>query len=351
MDLGIFDSDKFALQELTAAVNEAPALPSRLAELGLFQEEGVMTTTVVVEKDTDTLTLLPNKSRTNDTPPTTGGSTRKVVLFGTTHLPTLDTIGADDIQNLRTFGSASEEETMRSFVDKRIAKMRRRIDATIEYQRVGAIKGKVIDSDGTTVIENLFTKFELSQSTATLSLDDVGHKAVPDADPPVEEALPADIRAEVLAALDIMEAKLGNEPYTGVRVLCGKTFFRKLIAHPSVKKAYELFESGLFLRNDPRKGFEFAGATWEEYRGAVGGVPFIADGEAYLLPEGVEDMFITRFAPANYVETANTMGLPYYAKQEVKPLGKGVDVEVQSNPISLCTRPTAVVKLTITPAE
>ena len=31
-----------------------------------------------------------------------------------------------------------------------------------------------------------------------------------------------------------MEAKLGNEPYTSVRVLCGKQFFRKLIAHPSV---------------------------------------------------------------------------------------------------------------------
>ncbi|WP_269497243.1 major capsid protein [Castellaniella sp. S9] len=347
MDLGIFDSNKFTLQELTAAVNEAPAVPSRLATLGLFQEDGVATTTVVVEKDTDTLTLLPNTSRSASVLPTTGGSTRKVVLFGTTHLPTLDTIGADDIQNLRTFGTASEEETMRSFVDKRIAKMRRRIDATIEYQRVGAIKGTIIDSDGSTVIENLFTKFELAQSTSELSLDHIGNDADSEATPPVEAAPPADIRGEVLAALDIMEAKLGNEPYTGVRVLCGKTFFRKLIAHPSVKKAYELFESGLFLRNDPRKGFEFAGATWEEYRGAVGGTPFIANGEAYLFPEGVEDMFITRFAPANYVETANTIGLPYYAKQEVKPLGKGVDIEVQSNPISLCTRPTAVVKLTI----
>lgn len=347
MDLGIFDTDKFTLQELTAAVNEAPALPSRLARLGLFEEDGVMTTSVAVEQDTDTLSLLPNLSRTATNITSTGGSTRKVVLFSTTHLPTLDTIGADDIQNLRAFGSASEEETMRAFVDRRMAKMRRRIDATIEYQRIGAIKGKIIDSDGSTVIENLFTKFTISQSTAELSLDDVGSFGDPGATPPAPPVKPADIRDEVLAALDIMEAKLGNEPYASVRVLCGKTFFRKLIAHPAVRKAYELFESGIFLRNDPRKGFEFAGATWEEYRGAVGGTSFIADGEAYLFPEGVEGMFITRFAPANYVETANTIGLPYYAKQEIKPLGKGVDVEVQSNPISLCTRPSAVVKLTI----
>lgn len=332
MNLGIFDSDKFSLQELTAAINEAPRLPSRLASLGLFQEEGIMTTNLVVEKDVNTLTLIPNQSRTTTTPHATGGSTRSVVVFPTTHLPTLDTIGADDIQNLRAFGQASEEETMRSFVDKRLAKMRRRVDATVEYQRIGAIKGSVIDSDGTTVISNLFTAFGLVQQTHTLSLN----------------AAAANIRGEVLGALDKMEDALGNEPYAGVRVLCGKTFFRALIAHAKVEKAYELYESGIFLRNDPRTGFDFAGCTFEEYRGAIGGTPFIADAEAYLFPEGVDDMFITRFAPANYVDTANTIGLPYYAKQEIKPLGKGVDVEAQSNPISICTRPRAVVKLTIT---
>jgi len=332
MNLGIFDTDKFTLQELTAAINEAPRLPSRLAALGLFQEEGILTTSLSVERDVDTLTLIANTSR-SATPAATGGSTRHLHLFGTTHLPTLDTITADDVQNLRAFGKASEEETMRAFVDRRLAKMRRRIDATIEYQRIGAIKGIVVDADGTTVIENIFTKFSMTQQTATLTLN----------------TATADIRGEVLHAVDLMESALGNEPYSGIRVLCGKTFFRSLIAHAKLEKAYELYESGIFLRNDPRNGFDFAGATFEEYRGAIAGVPFIADGEAYMFPTGVEDMFITRFAPANYVETANTIGLPYYAKQEAKPLGKGIDVEAQSNPISLNTRPRASIKLTITP--
>lgn len=330
MNLGIFDTDKFSLQELTAAINESPRLPSRLAELNIFREEGILTTSLTVEKDVDTLTLVANQSRSG-TPTATAGSTRSVVMFPTTHLPTQNTITADDIQNLRAFGSASEEETMRGFVDRRLAKMRRRIDATVEYQRVGAIKGTIVDSDGTTVISNLFTAFGLTQQTATLSLNNAA----------------ADVRGEILSALDLMEAALGNEPYAGVRVLCGKTFFRKLIAHAKTEKAYELYESGIFLRNDPRRGFDFAGATFEEYRGAIGGVPFIADGEAYLFPEGVEDMFITRFAPANYTETANTIGLPYYAKQEQTALGKGVLLEAQSNPISLCTRPRASIKLTI----
>lgn len=334
MNLGIFDSDKFSLQELTAAINEAPALPARLAKLGLFQEDGITTTSLVVEKDVDTLTLIPNQSRTTTSPNATGGSTRSVVVFPTTHLPTQDTITPDDVQNLRAFGTASDEETMFAFVQKRLAKMRRRLDATIEYQRVGAIKGTIVDSDGTTVISNLFTQFGLAQQTHTLTLG----------------TATTDVRAEVLAAKDKMENAMGNEPYSGVRVLCGKTFFRALIAHANVKKAYELFESGVFLRNDPRYGFEFAGCTWEEWRGGIGGTPFIADGEAYLFPEGVDEMFITRFAPANYNETANTIGLPNYAKQEAKPLGKGILVEAQSNPISICTRPRAVIKLTMTPS-
>ncbi|WP_416233082.1 major capsid protein, partial [Castellaniella sp.] len=44
------------------------------------------------------------------------------------------------------------------FVNKRLAKMRRRLDATVEYQGVVAIKGTIVDSDGTTVISNLFTQ-------------------------------------------------------------------------------------------------------------------------------------------------------------------------------------------------
>lgn len=76
------------------------------------------------------------------------------------------------------------------------------------------------------------------------------------------------------------------------------------------------------LRNDPRGGFLFGGAFGEEYRGKVGSQAFIADDEAYLVPEGVADLFITRFAPADYMETANTLGLPKYAKQEGRRLDK-----------------------------
>ena len=88
------------------------------------------------------------------------------------------------------------------------------------------------------------------------------------------------------------------------------------------------------------------GIVFERYRGNVGGVPYVPEDRAFAVPEGVPDLFITNFAPADYMETVNTNGLPYYASQELLPHNKGVDLEAQSNPLSLCTRPGAVIKLT-----
>jgi hypothetical protein len=330
MNLGIFSENAFSVSELTLAINEAPALASRIKTLGLFESEGILTTSFTIEKDVDTLALIPNQSRAN-TPVGTGGSARSVRSFATTHLPTQDTITADEIQNLRAFGQASELETMVAFVQKRLAKMRRRIDATIEYQRVGAIKGLILDSDGTTVISNLFTEFGITQQTSTLSLN----------------SATSDLRGEIFTATDKSLNALGSEPYSGFHCLCGSEFFRKLIAHPDATKAYELFEAGSKLRDDVRNGFAFGGVMFEEYRGGVGGVPFIATNEAYLMPTGVDGMFITRNAPANWMETANTIGLEVYAKQWLQLDGRGVTVEAQANPLSICSRPNAVIKLTI----
>ena len=66
---------------------------------------------------------------------------------------------------------------------------------------------------------------------------------------------------------------------------------------------------------------------------------------AYAYPEGVPGMFQSKFAPADYMETVNTQGLPFYAKMETMPFNKGVIGEAQSNPIHFNSLPEAVIKL------
>lgn len=334
--LDIFNNDAFSLVNMTKAINDAPYQPGRISQLGLFSEEGINTTVLSIEQEGTTLSLVPAGQR-GQSGQLVVSDKRKLIPISTIHLPQRASVLADEVQGIRAFGTESELETVQNVINKRLNKMRRNLDTTIEYQRMGAIKGQVLDADGSTVLLDMFTTFNVSKQTQSMSLGTSVTK----------------VKNLVVAARRKMEAQLGALQYRGIRVLCAADFFDSLVEHDAVKAAYDRWMSGDFLRNDQSNangnpnGFFFAGVFWEEYRGQVGANKFIADGKAYMIPEGVPDLFVTNYAPADYMETANTIGLPYYAKQELKPMNKGVDIESQSNPISICTRPSAIVELSV----
>lgn len=326
--LDIFNDDAFSVSTLTAAILEQPYVPGRIGGLGLFESEGITTTNADIEKSEEGLGLVPAAVRGESGEPV-AGDPRNMITVKAVHLPERSTIMADEIQNVRPFGSETEVEQMERIVNQRLAKMRRQIDATLEWQRAGAIKGYILDADGSVLVD-IFDKFNLGQQSVAMKLGTADTK----------------VRQKALEAKRKSENALGAAPYSGMRAFCGEGFFDGLISHDDVKEAYQRWQDGEMLRNDPRGGFPFAGIQWEEYRGAVAGTPFVASDEAYLVPEGVPEMFIHRFAPANYAETVNTPGQPYYAKLREMPFGKGMELEFQSNPVTMCTRPKAVIKLT-----
>jgi len=87
--------------------------------------------------------------------------------------------------------------------------------------------------------------------------------------------------------------------------------------------------------------------TFEEYRGqatdAAGNVrKFIADDEAHFFPLRTANTFRTYYAPADFNETANTLRLPLYAKQEPRKFGRGTDLHTQQNPLPIWLRPESV---------
>ena len=328
MHMDIFNDDAFSVVSLTKAIEDTPFVPGRVGQLGIFSEEGVSTTSISIEKVGSTVSLVPAASRGSSGRPM-GNDKRQMIPFTATHLPQRASILADEVQNLRAFGSESEVETAQRLMNRKLAKMRRDLDTTIEYQRIGAIKGSILDSDGTTELLNLHTAFGTSVTSHSLVLGTAGTK----------------VRNKVIEARRKMEAALGGLTYSGARVLCSASFFDALVGHSKVEAAFDRYMNGEFLREDQRGGFYFAGVFWEEYRGQVGATKFIADGEAWMVPEGVPDLFVTNYAPADYMETVNTLGQAYYAKQEPKDFNKGIDVETQSNPIHICTRPAVPVKL------
>ena len=108
---------------------------------------------------------------------------------------------------------------------------------------------------------------------------------------------------------------------------------------------HDYHENGAILINDVRAGFVFAGITFEEYRGqatdANGNARrFIAAGEAHAFPLGTVDTFATYFAPADFNETVGTLGQPLYARTiPDRDRDEWVRLEIESNPLPICTRP------------
>jgi hypothetical protein len=323
--LDIFRSDAFSLTSLTDAILKAPYKPSRIAQLGLFSDRGVTTTSIVVEEKSGRLALI--KTTPRGAPAATIGSQKRTERsFKIPHLKEESTVLADEVQNVRAFGSESNAEAVQAVVNERLSDLRAMHEVTLEHMRAGAIQGLILDSDGSTLF-NLFTEFGVVQQTSEIDLT-------------------GDIVNEIVAAKRLSENELGSEPVSTYRALCGDEFFDGFRAAAKVRDTY-LAQQGVTLRQDLRGGFEFGGVIWENYRGATGGTAFIATDEAYLVPEGT-NIFKTYFAPATYAETVNTIGLPMYAKIAIDPeFNEWAKITSQSNPLPLCLRPRAVVKLTL----
>jgi hypothetical protein len=324
--LDVFKSDIFGVVSLTTSINKLPYVPSRLAPL--FRTEGISTTTVVVEEQRGKLMIVPTAAR-GTSPNVMGGRTRKAKSFLVPHIPLEASIMADDVQNVRAFGSETEIETVAKLTNLKLADMRQAMELTHEWHRIGAIKGIVIDADtGGTELFNWFTEFGISEEVIGIDFTDED-----------------DVKLKANAVRRLIEDRLGATPYKTLRAFCGSTIFDTLCTSEGVKKAFDRWQESIFLReSQARTEFEYAGVMWEEYRGAIGSTKFVGDDEIRFFPEGVTDLFETYFAPADWMETVNTMGKPVYSKQAPRKWDTGVDFQTQSNPLTLCSRPSVLVR-------
>lgn len=325
----IFNDNAFSVSQLTQTIVDIPRVPTRLGDRGLFTEYGINTTTMMIERKGASLSLVPVAPR-GGVGQTLKSDPRKMIPVATVHLPQYDSILADVVQGVRAFGSETEVQVMSNVVRERMVKMRDNLDLTLEYHRVGALKGLILDADGSTPILNIYSLFGMTQQTKFFALGTAG----------------TNVKDRIVKMKRDMRTVLGGRAFTRIRVECSASFFDDLVAHSSVQAAYDQWQNGQFFRQDQSEtDFEFCGVVFSVYEGGVGGTDFIEDGMAYAYPEGVSRMFQTAYAPADYMETVNTLGVPYYAKQEVMRFNKGVDLESQSNPICLNTLPEAVFKL------
>lgn len=329
--LDIFNNDAFSLASLTGTIVDIPRVPTLLGDMKLFAESSMNTTVAMIERTGGSLNLVPTSARGGVGQPVTRDA-RKLIPLVATHLQQEDTILADQVQGVRAFGKETEVDMVSKVVAKSLIKMKGNLDLTIEYQRIGALKGLVLDADGVTPILDVYAAFGMTQAPVAWNIASAASSIDPVA---LTRTLKASIRN-----------KLGGRGFTGIRVLCSNAFLLSLVTHAKMKDAYARWQEGAFLRTDSMDtDLIFNNVKFTVYDYTIGGVDAIGAGWAYAYPEGVSDMFHTIYAPADYMETVNTEGVPYYAKQEVMRFDRGISIESQSNPLCFNKLPEAVIPL------
>lgn len=326
------ESGKFLMKELTAAINSIETPRTRIAELKLFKEKGIRTTSVDIEFKDGQIQLVDPSERGGDGKELDDPD-RKVVTFKAVHLLVTGKVMADDILGIRAFGSQTELEELQTVINEKSELARLSIDATIEYFRIGAIFGKVLNKNGDVILD-LFKVFDLKEA---------------DGESKVDFNLP--LRAQLVQVKRDSEKNQKGIKAKIYRGLCTPEFMDQLMEDPDFVKAFERYNNGQALRDDVRTGVFWQGVYWEEYDTSVGKKDFLKDRNygAVVFPEDKVNLFLTRFAPAPYTSTVGTTGLPYYSASELLSMDKGVKLEHQSNPLNVCTSPLAVRRIKFTP--
>ena len=337
--LDFFNGDSFNVVSLSAALDLYPYQPNWLGNLGLFQRKGISTTTALVESREGILSLVPTSARGTVTE-TKNRPNRKMRSFIVPHLALTAGILAEDVQSVRAFAQENVVETLAQKVMDVASSLRGDIDITKEFWRHKALEGIVLDEPSGATQYNYFTEFGTAEQTEDFKFS----------------VATTDIKAACTSVIRKMHDALGGTMFQGIVGLAGDEWFDALVGHAKVLTAFQRIQDGLhlsvqqiggagyFAGPDGQAGFTFGGITFFNSRAKIGSTPFIPTDVCRFFPVGVPNLFLEINAPADYIETVNTEGMEYYVKQEQMKFDKGIDMEVQSNPLIMPTRPRALIK-------
>jgi hypothetical protein len=342
--LDIFNGDAFSAVALTASVNMVPNAYGRVNALGLFAPEPIPTTTVIVSIENGVLNLLPTRPRGG--PASLGTPERRAAkAFVVPHIPHDDSVLATDVQNLVARAPNAGLETVLGEVNRKLTRARRKHAITLEHMRLTALRGTLLDYDGTVLI-NYFTDFGVPEKVVDFVLGTAA----------------TNIAGKCHEVSGHIEDNLMGDTMTGVHALASPSWFAKFIAHKEVKEAYQFYVSiteNNPLRNDVRKGFTFQNITFEEYRGSATKLNedktttvqrFIPDGDVRFFPVGTTETFTNYWAPPDFIDAVNVApdvaaeAEVFVAPLEPMKFGKGMDMHTESNPLPLVKRPALLVR-------
>jgi hypothetical protein len=332
--LDVFRQDMFSTIALTTAVEKIPYQPGALGAMGIFEPDPIRNTRLAIESRQGKLVLIPFSERGQEgTQRTT--EKRKGFVFDIPRLMHSDTVTAQELQDIRAFGTETELMQIEAEVARRVAGptgLTSNMEYTWEYQRLAAVQGLCLDADGS-VRYNFFNEFGITAATEV---------------PFNLSAGTANTLRPIINGMVRTMARASQGAFTtGTKVvaLCGDAFYDALVNHPDVIRTYINWSAAADLRDNSQgaafDAFSFAGITWLNYRGSDDTTTIaIATDRAKFFPVGAPGVFKVAYAPGESFEWVNTPGKPIYMMPIFdRDRNAWWKVEAYSYPLFICVRP------------
>lgn len=231
----IFKGDAFSLTSLSGTVDKVDYRPGLLGQMGIFTKVPVRNRNIWIDRREGRLELV-KASATGAPPEELRKDMRNAVPLQAVRLAKGSTVYAAEIAGWRAFGSESEQTVVMTEYDRRRQRVRADMEATLELHRLGAIQGKLVDSDGELIYDYFAAFGETADPVEDWTL------ATAATDP---RLLAMAMKRKLLRKL-----KMGNVSGIRIGALAGDAFFDALISNKLVKDTYLNWTAAADLRTD-----------------------------------------------------------------------------------------------------
>lgn len=337
--LDIFNQDPFTTITLTAAVDKYPYQPLALGDMNIFDDDPIRTTALVVEQRQGQLIVVPLSERGEEGKQRVTEK-RQARYFEVPRLRHADTIYANELQNIRQFGTETELMQVQTEVARRLSGptgLMKNIEYTWEFQRLAAVQGLFTDYDGS-VIYNWFQAFGITQQPEYAFNLAAGNGPTPSV-----KGVLRPLCNQIERAM-ARKAQGAFTPNTTIIGLCGDAFYDAFVTHVDVVSTFVNWAAAAELRGamgGAFGAFEFGGIRWLNYRGSDDNSTIkIPDNKVKFFPLGAPGIFRRALAPGESFEWVNTPGKPMYVVPIIdRDRNEWWKMEVSSYPLHICTRP------------
>ena len=322
-----------------------PTLNGMVNAMNLFDERGTSSTSITFAKDSRDYTLLPANDRRLRDQSAGKDRTWDVFALSLPYFNHKDTLTTEDVAQYRAWDDPNDVKTVARAQAAKVEDMRVRADQTKEYMKLSAIKGVTVDPSGNTLAD-MFTEFGVSQDTVDFVLG----------------TTTTDITQKIHSLIRTVSAN--NRTGLAISmptVVCGNTFFDKLVTHPDVEAAYQSYlNSGVQRLRDNLFDFTQWGAYGVfEHRGVrfVNYQPTftlpsgstatpIGASDGYVIASGARDLYRGYNGPSNKFSQIGAAGAPLYLWEWMQDRDNGIDFELEMAPLYFMTNPLMSVKVT-----